>query len=135
MIKLLNILKENINRDPRHWIEGFNLLGVTQQFNQQFYQRTNKNFYGKINVLIFNRKDLKEIETHINSDRFLSGYLPKGDSEFWDEDFLLTLETIYPKAKLISKLTPIKNKVFLLQIECSKDPRTKQTVVSVPSYW
>lgn len=140
MIKLINLLSfsliENINRDPRYWINEFNLLGIAQQFNSQFQSRMGIPFYGILNLLIFDRKDLNEIEDHVDTTKFLSGWLPKGKKdEFWDEDFMITLEKIYPKSKLINNLTSIKNKVFLIQMEYSKNPQTGETTISIPSYW
>ena len=139
MIKLIDLipstLLEDIDRDPRYWINEFNLLGVVQQFSNQFQQRMGVPFYGKLNLIVFDRSNLKEIEDHIDKNHFLSGYVPKGKDEFWDEDFMITLEDMYPKSKLISELTPIKDKVFLMQIECSRNPQNGETVVTLPSYW
>jgi hypothetical protein len=135
MIKLTTLLRENINKDPQYWANEFNILGIIEQFDNQFAQRTGSSFYGKLNMLIFDRKDKKEVEKYIESRRFLQGYVPKGQNEFWDEDFMLTLDAMYPKNKLISELNPIKDKVFLLQLECIKDPKTKETVVALTSYW
>jgi len=119
-----------INKDPKYWIQNFNIMGVIQGFNQQYYERFRKQFYGKLNFIIYDRNDLPEIKKLVKTELLLSGYLPMGKkNEFMDEDFYITPDQLYPIDKLINELTPLKNEVMLMQIELIKNPNGDTQVV------
>lgn len=119
-----------INKDPNHWIQNFNIVGVMQGFNSQYMQRFNKPFYGKLNFLIYDRSIQPELKKLVKTKILLNGYLPMGKkNEFMDEDFYLTPDSLYSIDKLIKELTPLKDKVMLMQIELRKGPDGDTQVV------
>jgi hypothetical protein len=111
-----------INNDPMYWVNNYNITGVVEGFAYMYSQKMNYLFEGNVNIIVFDRKDLKAIKRHlkkyINTDAFLSGFLPKGTSDFWDEDFLLTPSSIFPTNILQHIIKPIKDKAFLLTVRC-----------------
>jgi len=117
-----------------HYLNNYNITGVVQQFNGQCLSRTGNVFYGKLNIIVFDRKLLNQIENRIYTDCCLSGFLPKlPNDEFMDEDFLLTLDSVYPFELIARQLNSMDDIVYF-QVECVKDEVTQNTNVLV-SKW
>lgn len=142
MIKLIDLIKENqdnpINRDIHYWLNNYNLLGIAAGFNQQYYTRMKSPFYGKLNLIIYDRKNLPLLEHFINFNIGLTGFLPKKpNNEFVDEDFFITPERVYKYSDLKNKISnpKIKNKAFLIQLEITKTINSKDSTTIVKQYY
>lgn len=138
MIKLRNILSENISKDMHYWHQNYNILGVVQGFCQQYHQKLGKDFWGKLNIIFYDRKDKELINDRVYTAKMLDGFLPrdiKGKSEFWDEDFHLTVDKIYPISKLKSQLQDIQDKATIIQLNNRKNPENGWAIVEMVDIW
>lgn len=123
-----------LTRNLEYWVSEFNVLGVVQQFNNEFRRRFHQPFYGILNIIIYDRKNLKEIDRNIDTERFLTGYLPKGESEFWDYDYAISVQYVMNFSKIISELNNIKDKVFVIQLEVDKLSNGESRVRAINSW-
>jgi hypothetical protein len=106
-----------LNKDKNWWLKNFNFTGICQGWNTQFYEMFKTNFTNqKLNIVIYDRKDKEIIQKSINPDLFQSGWLPYGEDEYHDYDFMMTPDLIVPKGVIIEKLIKIKSSVVLFQV-------------------
>jgi hypothetical protein len=114
-----------------HYVQNYNITGVVQQFNAQFFENYHSNFYGNINMAIYDRSIANQIHNKLQDLPFLEGFLPKlPNDEFMDEDFVLCPEIMLPYEMFFDCLKDIDG-VVCFQICCSKHPVNGETVISL----
>jgi hypothetical protein len=121
-------------KNLEYYLTNYNVTEVVQQFNSQFYSNFNVNFYGLLNIAIYERKIKEQVFNEIDEHLFLEGWLPKlPNNEFMDEDFIISPELMVPYNEFSNKLKDVEG-VICFQIELRENEITGQTEVMLSKH-
>ncbi len=121
-------------KELTHYLTDYNITSVIQQFNSQFYRNFNFNFYGLLNMAIYERKIKQQVFNELDEDLFLDGWLPKlPNNEFMDEDFIISPEFIVSYDELSNQLKNLEGVIYF-QLELKQNELTKDTEVLLLKY-
>lgn len=120
-------------KEDHHWIQNYGISKVVQGFNQQYHDKLGMDFQGEINLIVFKREFLGEIEhifsqTHPNL--YLSGWLPTLNNDKSDHDFLLIPNGIMEKDVITNKIPCFKDYSYLI-IGVFQSPFSNEVVVTL----